>query len=46
MRWVLEYRESLLIIVDIDLGLLPLASWDATLKHDINLAVGSALHLR
>ena len=39
-------KEHLLIIIDIDLGLLPLACRDLALEHDVNLAVRSALHLR
>lgn len=40
-----SYLTNLLIIVDINLRLLPLASRDAALEHDVNLTVGSALHL-
>ena len=36
----------LLVIVDIDDGFLPLASWDTALEKDVDLAEGTALHLR
>ena len=35
----------LLVIVDVDLGLLPLAGRDLTVEHDVNLAVRAVLHL-
>lgn len=38
--------SRLLVVVDVDDGLLPLASRDVTLEHDVNLSVGAALHLR
>lgn len=36
----------LLVIVDIDDGLLPLAGRDLALEHDVDLAERTALHLR
>ena len=36
----------LLVVFDIDLGALPLASWDLALELDINLTIGETLHLR
>ena len=38
--------RHLLIIINIDHGLLPLACWHSALEQDINLTVRSALHLR
>lgn len=37
---------SLLIILDIDVCLLPLASRNTALEHDVDLTVRSASHLR
>lgn len=34
----------LLVVVDIDLGLLPLAGRDAALEHDVDFAVRAVLH--
>jgi hypothetical protein len=36
----------LLVVVDIDVSLRPLASWDMSLEHDVDLAVRPTLHLR
>jgi len=36
----------LLVVFDIDFRLLPFASRDVALEHDVNLAIGSTLHLR
>lgn len=36
----------LLVVLNIDHSLLPLASRDVTLEQDVNLAIGSTLHLR
>jgi hypothetical protein len=36
----------LLVVVDVDLGLLPLAGRDLAVEHDVNLAVRAVLHLR
>lgn len=41
-----ETSSCLLVIVDIDVCLLPLASWNLALEHDVDLTVRSALHLR
>lgn len=41
-----EAHIHLLVIVDVDDRLLPLASRNLALEHDVDLAVGSALHLR
>lgn len=38
-------RTHLLVVIDVNVRLLPLASWDLALEHDVNLAVGSVLHL-
>jgi hypothetical protein len=41
-----KQKKHLLVIIDINLRLLPVTSGDLALEHDVNLAVGSALHLR
>jgi hypothetical protein len=38
--------EYLLVVVDVDLGLGPVARRNLALEHDVNLAVRSTLHLR
>lgn len=38
-------KEHLLIIININLSLFPLASGNLALEHDVNLAVRSTLHL-
>ena len=41
------YRnQHLLVIIDIDLGLLPVTSVNLALEQDVDLTVRSALHLR
>lgn len=42
----LRMLKCLLIIVDINLSLLPLAGWNLALEHNINLAVRTTSHLR
>lgn len=42
----LHLVTSLLIIVHVNFRLLPLASRDATVEHDVNLTVRATLHLR
>ena len=37
---------TLLIGIDVDFSLLPFAGWNLALEHDVNLTVGSILHLR
>lgn len=39
-------HSHLLVVLHIDLGLLPLASRYLAVEHDVDLAVGAALHLR
>ena len=46
LRSFLVNPECLLVGIDINLGFLPLARWYAALEHDVDLAIGSALHLR
>ena len=46
LRSFLINPKCLLVGIDINLGFLPLASWYAALEHDVDLAIGSALHLR
>lgn len=36
----------LLVVVDVDVSLLPLTSGNLAVEQDVNLAVGSVLHLR
>lgn len=36
----------LLVVVDVDNRILPLASRDMTVEHDVDLAEGPTLHLR
>lgn len=38
--------KCLLVIIHTDHRLLPLSRWDSALVHDVDLAVGTALHLR
>lgn len=38
--------DRLIIVLDVHDCILPLASRDLALEHDVNLAVGSPLHLR
>ena len=38
-------RHRLLVVVDVDLGLPPLAGRDATLEHNVDFAVRAILHL-
>jgi hypothetical protein len=38
--------RCLLIVLNINDSLLPLASWNTTLEHDVNLTIRSTLHLR
>lgn len=45
-RAFLQTPPCLLVVIDINVRLFPLASWDAALEHNVNLAVGSTLHLR
>ena len=40
-----ERTRSLLVVVDVDLRLLPLAGGDFATEHDIDLAVRAILHL-
>lgn len=42
----LQLHLHLIIVLDIDHRLLPLARRNLTLEHDVNLTVRSALHLR
>src|ERR1017187_3326334 len=39
-------RLTLLVVLYINNCFRPLTSWDMTIKQDVNLAVGSILHLR
>lgn len=39
-------HPHLLVVLHIDLCLLPLASRDLALEHNVNLTIGSSLHLR
>jgi len=41
-----QIPHHLLVVVDVDVRLLPLASRDVAREHDVDLAVRSALHLR
>ena len=41
-----ETETGLLVVVDVDGHLLPLAGRDAAVEHDVDLAVRAALHLR
>ena len=38
--------KRLLVVIDVNDSLRPLASWDLALEHDVDLAVGTSLHLR
>ena len=38
--------HSLLVVVDIDLSLSPLAGRDATLEHNVDFAIRAILHFR
>lgn len=42
----MKAADRLLVIVDVNDGLLPLAGRDLALEHDVNLANGASLHLR
>jgi hypothetical protein len=41
-----QSNRHLLVVLDVDHSLLPLASRDVALEQDVDLAVGSVLHLR
>lgn len=39
-------HTPLLVVVDVDNSLLPLACWDMAIKQNVDLPIGPTLHLR